>query len=123
MGRPIRSTIPRGRITARHVSLSPDFIVADHRDIPGPNYVALIDPGSAVPGRRRSAARRRADPAGRATRTSTSWSTSHKRVTIDYQQTAPNYDVETSDVCFKKIAIDKGEIDRGFRNADVGDRR
>ena len=43
-GATVRSTIPHGRIRARHLTLTPDFIVADHRDIPGPNYVALIDP-------------------------------------------------------------------------------
>ena len=31
---------------------------------------------------------------------------------------APNYDPEKSDVCFKKISIDKGQIDLGFRIAD-----
>src|SRR5687767_8393002 len=43
-GATIRSTIPRGRITSRRINLSADFIVADHRDIPGQNYVALIEP-------------------------------------------------------------------------------
>ena len=43
-GATIRSTIPRGTIAARQVSLPAGFVVADHRDIPGPNYVALIDP-------------------------------------------------------------------------------
>ena len=44
-GATVRSTIPRGTITrAISCSLPDGFIVADHRDIPGPNYVALIDP-------------------------------------------------------------------------------
>ena len=43
-GATVRSTIPHGRITSRNVSLPADFVVADHLDIPGPNYVALIDP-------------------------------------------------------------------------------
>ncbi len=42
----------------------------------------------------------------------------NKRVTIEYQTSTPNYDVELSDLCFKKIAIDKGDIVLGFRNAD-----
>ena len=43
-GATIRSSVPCARIRARKVSLSSDFIVADYRDIPGPNFVALIDP-------------------------------------------------------------------------------
>src|SRR4029453_12925118 len=43
-GATIRSSIPRGTIGARHISLPDGFVVADHKDIPGPNYVALIDP-------------------------------------------------------------------------------
>jgi CO/xanthine dehydrogenase Mo-binding subunit len=31
----------------------------------------------------------------------------------------PNYDPEKSDVCFKKISIDKGLIDLGFRKSDL----
>ena len=41
-GATVRSTIPRGRITGRRINLSSDFIVADHADVPGQNYVALI---------------------------------------------------------------------------------
>src|SRR5918993_751612 len=43
-GATIRSTIPCGKIAGRRLNLSSEFIVADHRDIPGKNYVALIDP-------------------------------------------------------------------------------
>ena len=44
-GATIRSTIPRGRDHRHVTSISRrDFVVADHRDIPGQNYVALIDP-------------------------------------------------------------------------------
>ena len=32
-GATVRSTIPHGRIRARHLTLTPDFIVADHREI------------------------------------------------------------------------------------------
>ena len=43
-GATVRSTIPRGELVNTHIDLSPDFIVADYRDIPGKNYVALLDP-------------------------------------------------------------------------------
>src|SRR5258708_243960 len=45
-GKTIRSTIPRGRINS--IKLDPAYdwshiVVVDHRDIPGENYVALIE--------------------------------------------------------------------------------
>src|SRR5262245_40760641 len=45
-GKTGRSTIPRGRI--KSIEFDPAFdwsqiVVADHRDIPGENYVALIE--------------------------------------------------------------------------------
>ena len=43
-GATVRSTIPRGAIVNTHLDLPPGFIVADYRDIPGQNYVALLDP-------------------------------------------------------------------------------
>jgi len=117
-GATIRSTIPRGRITGRNVPLPPDFVVADHRDIPGPNYVALIDPDQ--PCLAVDEVRHVAEPillVGHEHKHALI--DIQKRVSIEYQQAAPHYDVETSDVCFKKISIDKGDIDLGFRNADV----
>src|ERR1044072_989038 len=45
-GKTVRSRVARGRITA--ITFAPDFdwspiTVADHRDIPGKNFVALIE--------------------------------------------------------------------------------
>jgi len=117
-GATIRSTIPRGRIIGRQVSLPPEFTVADYRDIPGPNYVALIDPDQ--PCLAVDQVRHVAEPillVGHADKHALV--DIHTRLTIDYQQETPNYDVETSDVCFKTIAIDKGDLDRGFKAADV----
>ncbi len=117
-GATIRSTIPRGRIAARHVSLSGDFITADYRDIPGRNYVALIEQDQlclAV-----DEVRHVAEPivlVAHADRQALI--EVDQRVTFDYVAGDPNYDPETSDVCFKRIAIDKGDLDRGLRNADV----
>ena len=117
-GATIRSTVPRARIIGRRVELPAEFTVADHRDIPGPNYVALIDPDQ--PCLAVDKIRHVAEPI-----LLVAHPDKHalididKRVTIDYQTSAPIYDVETSDVCFKKIAIDKGEIALGFQLADV----
>ena len=116
-GATIRSTIPRGRIAARRVSLPPEFIVADHRDIPGQNYVALIEPDQ--PCLAVDQVRHVAEPI-----LLVAHAEKHaligmeQRVAIDYQAAAPNYDPERSDLCFKNISIDKGEIDRGLRSAD-----
>ena len=116
-GATIRSTVPRARIIGRRVDLPADFTVADHRDIPGPNYVALIDPDQ--PCLAVDKIRHVAEPI-----LLVAHADKHaligidQRVTIDYQTSTPNYDVEVSDLCFKNISIDKGDIDLGFRNAD-----
>jgi CO/xanthine dehydrogenase Mo-binding subunit len=117
-GATIRSSVPFARIRARHIALPPQFIVADHRDIPGPNYVALIDPDQ--PCLAVDEVRHVAEPillVAHADRHALI--DIDQRITIDYDKQVPNYDVEASDICFKKIAIDKGEIALGFRNAHV----
>ena len=116
-GATIRSTIPRGIIAARTVSLPDDFIVADHRDIPGPNYVALIDPDQ--PCLAVDQIRHVAEPimlVGHADKHALI--DVQKRVAIAGIAGTPNYDPEKSDLCFKKISIDKGQIDRGFQISD-----
>ena len=40
-------------------------------------------------------------------------------VAIRYRETAPNYDPERSNVCFKAITIDKGTLEKGMAAADV----
>jgi CO/xanthine dehydrogenase Mo-binding subunit len=117
-GATIRSTVPRGRIRRRRHDLPPDFIVADHRDIPGPNYVALIDPDQ--PCLAVDEVRHVAEPI-----LLVAHADKHaligidRRVTIDYEPLAPNYDPEAAEVCFKRIAIAKGDLDRGFAAADA----
>ena len=113
----IRSTIPRGTITGRRIDLPRDFIVADHRDIPGKNYVALIDPDQ--PCLAVDDVKHVAEPILLAAHADKSALIGiDKHVTIDYSPATPNYDPEAADLCFKKIAIDKGDPDRGFKNAD-----
>jgi CO/xanthine dehydrogenase Mo-binding subunit len=117
-GATIRSTIPRGTIAARNLSLTPDFVVADHRDIPGPNYVALIDPDQ--PCLAVDQIRHVAEPV-----LLVGHPDKHalididRRVTLEQVPAPPNYDPEQSDVCFKKISIDKGDIDLGLQGADL----
>lgn len=117
-GATVRSTIPRGTITGRHTAVPDGYVVADHRDIPGPNYVALIDPDQ--PCLAVDEIRHVAEPillVGHADKHALI--DIHKRVTVEQAAATPNYDPEKSDVCFKKISIDKGQIDLGFRNADI----
>ena len=117
-GATIRSTIPHGDITARHIKLSNDFVVADHRDIPGKNYVALIDPDQ--PCLAENITRHVAEPI-----VLVAHADRHKLigldklVSFDYRERAPIYDPEVSDTCFKKISIDKGDLKRGFAEADL----
>ncbi len=117
-GATVRSTIPRGEIVRTHLDLSSDFIVADFRDIPGKNYIALIDPDQPCLAERE--VRHVAEPillVAHADRRALF--NIAARVRFDYRELAPNYDPEASDTCFKQIAIDKGDLDRGFREAAV----
>lgn len=117
-GATIRSTIARGRIVARHATLPPDFVVADYRDIPGPNYVALIDPDQ--PCLAVDEIRHAAEPVmvvGHADKHALVGI--DRRVTIACEPLEPTFDPERSDTCFKEIAIDKGNLERGFADADV----
>ncbi len=117
-GATIRSTIPHGEIAGRHVKLSNDVVVADYRDIPGRNYVALIDPDQ--PCLAETVVRHVAEPillVAHADRQRLIGI--ETQITFDYRERAPIYDPEASETCFKKIAIDKGDLDRGFGEADL----
>ncbi|MDP2055131.1 MAG: molybdopterin-dependent oxidoreductase, partial [Acidobacteriota bacterium] len=117
-GSTIRATIPRGEIVNTHLDLSPDFIVADYRDVPGQNYIALIDPDQ--PCLSEGEVRHVAEPillVAHADRRALFGI--EQRVRFDYTALTPNYDPESSDTCFKKINIDKGDLDQGFREAEI----
>jgi CO/xanthine dehydrogenase Mo-binding subunit len=117
-GATVRSTIPRGRITRRRINLSSAFIAADHRDIPGRNYVALIEPDQ--PCLAADEVRHVAEPILLIAHADKQALIGiDAKVTIDYASETPNYDPEQASLCFKTIAVDKGEVDRGFRDADV----
>ena len=116
-GATLRSTIPCGRIAARHLSLPAGFVIADHRDIPGKNYVALIEPDQ--PCLAVDQVNHVAEPILLVAHADKHALTDiDKHVTIDYAPATPNYDPEAAEVCFKRIAIDKGDLDLGLRDAD-----
>jgi CO/xanthine dehydrogenase Mo-binding subunit len=117
-GATIRSTSPRGKISGRRVSLPPDFIVADHRDIPGKNYVALIEPDQ--PCLAVDEVRHVAEPILLvAHEDKQALFGVERRISIEYAADVPNYDPEASPLCFKHITIDKGKVESGLQRADV----
>ena len=115
--RTVRSTIPSGEITGlRFVSDPAGFTIVDHRSIPGRNVVALIEDDQPVLAEK--VVRHVAEPIlllAHADREKLLAA----EVDIQYRETAPNYDPERSNIAFKKIAIEKGNIDEGFAAADV----
>jgi CO/xanthine dehydrogenase Mo-binding subunit len=117
IGRTVRSTIARGRVTG--VTLGFDtagFTVVDHRDIPGENTIALIEKDQ--PCLVNGVVRHAAEPI---------LLLAHERrealvaasVRIDYQSEEPLFDPERSEQVFKHILIEKGNLERGFARADV----
>ena len=115
-GATIRTTIPKGEIKSHRVDLKPDFIVADYKDIPGRNIVALIDDDQ--PCLVEKQIRHVAEPVLLVAHPDRHALIGvEKRVSFDYRQQAPLYDPEKSPICFKEITIDKGDIASGFRHA------
>ena len=115
--RTIRSTIPCGDIARVRLEFDPaGFTVADARDIPGRNLVSLIvedQPCLAV-----DQVRHAAEPI---------LLVAHEdrdrlldaAVAIDYRPRTPVFDPEQSPQVFKSVAITHGDLDRGFRQADL----
>jgi len=114
--RTIRSTIPSGDIVDVRYQLDRGFTVVTHRDIPGRNIVALIDEDQ--PALAEKTIRHVAEPV---------LLLAHEdrdallaaEVEIVYRETPPSYDPEASPITFKKISIEKGDLNHGFATADV----
>ena len=115
--RTIRSTVAAGEIA--DISYDFDrtgFTVVDHRDIPGRNIVALIEEDQ--PCLATTHVRHIAEPIlllAHSDRTRLRAA----EVAISYGETPPNFDPERSNVSFKSIAIEKGQLDRGMAEAAV----
>ncbi len=116
-GRTIRSTVARGRITS--VSLDFDqagFTVVDHHDIPGKNFIALIDTDQ--PCLAETEVRHIAEPIlliAHEDREKLLAAT----VNIAYEKEEPLLDPAKSTQVFKQINIEKGKLDKGFAKAEV----
>jgi CO/xanthine dehydrogenase Mo-binding subunit len=115
-GRTIRSTIPSGEIAGVHYRFERrGFTVVDYRDIPGKNFVALIEEDQPCLAER--IVRHVAEPVillAHADRDVLAAAT----VDIDYRPSTANFDAEQSTLSFKHVAIDKGDIERGLAEAD-----
>jgi CO/xanthine dehydrogenase Mo-binding subunit len=116
-GRTIRSTIPCGEIGAVRFGFdTAGFTIVDYRDVPGRNVVALIEDDQPCLAARD--VRHVAEPIvllAHADRERLL----EAAVDIDYRPGTPVFDFEQSPVTFKTITIEKGDIDRGFAQADL----
>jgi CO/xanthine dehydrogenase Mo-binding subunit len=115
--RTIRSTIPCGEILDVKLNFRQSgFTIVSHRDIPGRNVVALIDDDQ--PSLADRLVRHAAEPIlllAHEDRDALLAADVH----IAYRSAAPVYDPETSTRDFKKITIQKGRLEVGFRKADL----
>ena len=116
-GRTIRSTIPRGRVRAvRRAFDESGFTVVDHRDIPGRNVIALIEYDQ--PCLVEQEIRHSAEPI---------LLLAHEdrerlhaaQVDIEYEAATPLLDAEQSDVVFKHIHLEQGDVDAALRDAEL----
>jgi len=116
-GRTIRAEIPCGQVRAVHRDFDEsEFTVVDYRDIPGRNVIALIEYDQPCLVERQ--VRHAAEPIlllAHADREQLNAA----RVTIEYEPSTPLLDAEQSDVVFKHIHIEKGDVDAGLRDADL----
>src|SRR4029453_4921677 len=109
-GRTIRSSISSGEVIGVKLDFDRSgFTIVNHRDIPGRNVIALIDDDQpCLAGREiRHVAEAivvLAHADGEQLLTAD--------VQIEYREATPNYDPEASAIAFKKIAIDKGNVDQ-----------
>src|SRR5215510_8702314 len=129
-GKTIRSTIPRGRIKSIRFDPAYDWsqiIVVDHRDIPGENYVALIE--NDQPLLARSEVRHCYEPILLIAANSKQLvEEAARHIYIEYEEWNPVLTIEESQACgeilhgpdnvFKRFLIGRGDIDEGFAAAD-----
>src|SRR5262245_44956804 len=116
-GRTIRSTVPCGSIVdVRPHFTTSGFTIVNYWDIPGRNIVALIDDDQPCLAEREI--RHFAEPIVLIAHEDRD-ALLAAAVQIDYHESTPNYDPQASTLSFKNVAIDKGDIERGFAAADV----
>ena len=116
-GRTIRATIPSGRVTNIRFDFdTAGFTIADYRDIPGRNVVALL--ADDQPFLVEQDVRHVAEAVvllAHEDREKLLAATVH----LEYERTEPLLDPERSDQVLKHILIEKGRLERGFAAADL----
>lgn len=129
-GKTIRSTIPRGRIKSLKLDPSYDWsrvVVVDYRDIPGENYVALIE--NDQPLLVETEVRHCYEPILLiAAQSKQAVEEAARHINIEYDELNPVLTMEQSLGCdellygadnvFKRFLIGRGDIDEGFAAAD-----
>jgi CO/xanthine dehydrogenase Mo-binding subunit len=114
--RTIRSTIPAGVIADISFPFDTNgFTIVDFNDIPGRNVVALIDDDQPCLAER--TIRHVAEPILILAHDDRDRLRAAD-VRVAYRSGTPNYDPSASPLCFKSIAIDKGDLDAGLAEAD-----
>ncbi|HEY9231083.1 MAG TPA: xanthine dehydrogenase family protein molybdopterin-binding subunit, partial [Blastocatellia bacterium] len=130
-GKTIRSRVARGRIKAIAFDSIFDWsriVVADYRDIPGANFVALIE--NDQPLLAESIIRHHDEPILLiAAESKPEVEAAARHVHIDYDELPPVLTIEESlaaaevlyppDNIFKRFLIGRGDIDEGFARADL----
>src|SRR5262249_9601259 len=130
-GRTIRSTIPRGRIKSIKFDASVDWsqvVIADYRDIPGPNIVALIEDDQ--PLLAQSEIRHAEEPIILiATEDKRVLDRLAGRIHIEYEALDPVLTIEAAlrrdqvifgaDNVMKRFVIGRGDLDEAFAGADL----
>jgi CO/xanthine dehydrogenase Mo-binding subunit len=119
LGRTIRSSIPRGRVTSIRFDFdTTGFTIVDYRDIPagGRNIVALVEDDQ--PFLVETEVRHLAEPIVLLAHEDRETLLAAK-VVIEYEAQEPELDPEHSGVILKSLAIDKGNVDAGFASADL----
>jgi len=116
-GRTIRTTLPAGELLAVRLDFdTAGFTVVDHRDIPGRNVVALIQDDQPCLVER--AIRHAEEPVlllAHEDREALHAAT----VRLECRPAEPVLDPERSPSAFKELTIEKGDLARGFAEADL----
>jgi CO/xanthine dehydrogenase Mo-binding subunit len=115
--RTVRTTIPCGEVAAVHLGFDTrGFTVVSHRDIPGRNVVALIQEDQPLLVEKEI---RHAEEPILLLAHESREALREAEVKIEYRPATPVFDPERSPRVFKEIAIEKGDLARGFAEADL----
>lgn len=115
--RTVRATIPRGEVAAVHLGFDTrGFTIVGHRDVPGRNVVALIQDDQ--PCLVEKEVRHAEEPILLLAHESREV-LRDAEVRIEYIPQPALFDPERSSRVFKQITIEKGELARGFAEADL----